>query len=59
MNIFEAIRKDHDKQRELCKQVTTTSGNIHERKQYWKSLKHELQIHADAEKTCFILTLNR
>lgn len=53
MNIFEAIRKDHDKQRELCKKVTSTSGETQERKQYWKSLKHELQIHADAEERAF------
>ena len=26
MNIFEAIRKDHDKQRELCRLVTSTTG---------------------------------
>ncbi|MGO2102635.1 hemerythrin domain-containing protein [Psychroflexus halocasei] len=53
MNIFEAIRKDHDIQRELCKQVTTTSGDTSERKQYWKNLKHELQIHANAEERAF------
>ena len=29
MNIFEAIRKDHDKQRELCRLVTSTSGRIY------------------------------
>ena len=28
MNIFEAIRKDHDKQRELCRLVTSTSGEF-------------------------------
>ena len=42
MNIFEAIRKDHDKQRELCRLVTSTSGESKGRKQ-----------HADAEERTF------
>lgn len=53
MNIFEAIRKDHDIQRELCKLVTATSGESKDRKQKWEELKHELQIHADAEERTF------
>jgi len=53
MNIFEAIRKDHDKQRELCRLVTSTSGESKGRKQMWKDLKKELQIHADAEERHF------
>ncbi len=53
MTIFEAIRKDHDIQRELCRLVTSTSGDTAERKARWKELKHELQIHADAEERTF------
>ncbi|UAB82243.1 hemerythrin domain-containing protein [Marixanthomonas sp. SCSIO 43207] len=53
MNIFEAIRKDHDKQRELCKLVTSTSGDSKGRKEMWEKLKHELQVHADAEERSF------
>ncbi len=53
MNIFEAIRKDHDTQRELCRLVTSTSGDSKERKEMWEKLKHELQIHADAEERTF------
>ena len=53
MNIFEAIRKDHDKQRELCRLVTSTSGESTGRKQMWEDLKKELQIHADAEERTF------
>ncbi|MAN60108.1 MAG: hemerythrin [Flavobacteriaceae bacterium] len=53
MNIFEAIRKDHDKQRELCRLVTSTSGKSEGRKEMWEKLKHELQIHADAEERTF------
>lgn len=53
MNIFEAIRKDHDKQRELCRLVTSTSGDSKGRKEMWEDLKKELQIHADAEERHF------
>ncbi|CAM3306772.1 hemerythrin domain-containing protein [Aequorivita lipolytica] len=53
MNIFEAIRKDHDKQRELCRLATSTSGDSKGRKEMWEKLKHELQIHADAEERTF------
>lgn len=53
MTIFEAIRNDHDKQRELCRLVTSTSGETKGRKEMWEKLKHELQIHADAEERTF------
>ncbi|TVZ53067.1 hemerythrin domain-containing protein [Dokdonia sp. Hel_I_53] len=53
MNIFEAIRKDHDKQRELCRLVTSTSGESKGRKEMWESLKNELQVHAMAEERHF------
>ncbi|MCT8338915.1 hemerythrin domain-containing protein [Flavobacteriaceae bacterium TK19130] len=57
MNIFEAIRKDHDKQRELCRLVTSTSGESKGRKEMWEKLKHELQVHADAEERTFYAPL--
>ncbi|WP_313111744.1 hemerythrin domain-containing protein [Aequorivita sediminis] len=57
MNIFEAIRKDHDIQRELCRLITSTSGDTKGRKQKWQALKHELQIHADAEERTFYAPL--
>ncbi|MDE0599037.1 MAG: hemerythrin domain-containing protein [Dokdonia donghaensis] len=53
MNIFEAIRNDHDIQRDLCDRLTSTSGNSSDRKQLWKALKEELEIHADAEERHF------
>lgn len=53
MTIFEAIRKDHDKQRELCKLVTSTSGESKDRKLVWQQLKKELHIHADVEERTF------
>ena len=53
MNIFEAIRKDHDKQRELCRLVTSTTGKSKGRKEMWESLKEELEVHAIAEERHF------
>ncbi|QNJ97125.1 hemerythrin domain-containing protein [Constantimarinum furrinae] len=53
MNIFEAIRKDHDLQRELCDKLTKTEGASDTRKQLFKALKHELNVHAIAEERHF------
>lgn len=49
MNIFEAIRKDHDIQRELLDQLVATSGDTKKRDDIFKALRMELKIHADAE----------
>ncbi|MGJ8664861.1 MAG: hemerythrin domain-containing protein [Patiriisocius sp.] len=53
MNIFEAIRADHDIQRELLDQALATSGESKERKQIWKKLKVELKGHEVAEERNF------
>ena len=53
MNIFEQIRKDHDKQRHLLDQLVQTSGASEIRKEVYESLKKELEIHADAEERHF------
>lgn len=57
MNIFEQLRNDHDKQRELCEKLLKTEGASEERKSLWKELKHELQIHANAEERYFYIPL--
>lgn len=49
MNIFEAIRKDHDIQRNLLDTLIATSGDTKKRDDIFKSLKAELKVHADAE----------
>ncbi|MFC7358046.1 hemerythrin domain-containing protein [Jejudonia soesokkakensis] len=51
--IFEAIRDDHDIQRDLCKRILETSGETKDRKQLWKALKAELQGHEIAEERHF------
>lgn len=53
MNIFEALRKDHDKQRSLLKELVETSGDTEKRNEIFKNLKTELEIHADAEERYF------
>ncbi len=53
MNIFEALRKDHDTQRTLSEILTTTSGESEGRMKLFKRLKNELAVHADAEERFF------
>jgi SMC interacting uncharacterized protein involved in chromosome segregation len=53
MKIYEAIKKDHDIQRNLCKQIIETSGASEERKKLWRELKKELEVHAVAEERYF------
>ncbi|GAK99619.1 hypothetical protein JCM19314_3664 [Nonlabens ulvanivorans] len=57
MNIFEALRKDHEIQRDLCDQLVHTSGDTALRKNMFNKLKHELAIHADAEERHFYVPL--
>lgn len=49
MNIFEAIRKDHDIQRGLLDKLIQTSGDTTKRDKIFNSIKTELKVHADAE----------
>ncbi len=53
MNIFEAIRKDHDIQRDLLDKIVETSGDTKVRYSLFKKLKHELEIHANGEERHF------
>ena len=57
MKIFEALRKDHDKQRALVKILLETSGDSETRKEYYSQLKHELEAHAVAEERHFYAPL--
>ncbi|SHM99505.1 hemerythrin domain-containing protein [Polaribacter sp. KT 15] len=53
MNIYEEIRIDHDKQRELLDKLVDTSGDTNLRDQLFKELKEELEVHANAEERHF------
>ncbi|RKS53346.1 hemerythrin HHE cation binding domain-containing protein [Gillisia mitskevichiae] len=57
MNIFEALRQEHEIQRELVKKLVSTHGDTQERKKIYEQLKHELKIHADAEERHFYVPL--
>ncbi|WP_124981347.1 hemerythrin domain-containing protein [Nonlabens xiamenensis] len=57
MNIFEALREDHEIQRDLIDKLVNTSGKTDLRKNMFEKLKHELAIHADAEERHFYIPL--
>lgn len=49
MNIFEALRDSHERQRSFAKALITTHGDCPERKEAYQALKDELAAHATAE----------
>jgi hypothetical protein len=53
MEIFQAIRKDHEKQRLLIKILVETSGDCESRQDFFSQLKEELKQHANAEERHF------
>ncbi|MFQ3251240.1 MAG: hemerythrin superfamily protein [Glaciecola sp.] len=57
MKIFEALRKDHDKQRALVKMILDTQGDSSTRKDFFRQLKCELATHAVAEERFFYAPL--
>jgi len=52
-NIFEALRKDHDRQRALLKTVLDTNGDSSLRESSFQSLKIQLTEHAKFEERNF------
>ena len=57
MNIFEALRQDHEKQRLLLKILVETHGDTAARREYFNELKDELERHATAEERHFYVPL--
>ena len=57
MNIFEALRESHDRQRTYAKALIETSGDSPERVEAYKQLKAELQAHETAEERHFYIPL--
>ncbi|MEQ8474428.1 MAG: hemerythrin domain-containing protein [Marinoscillum sp.] len=53
MNIFEALREDHEKQRTLSEILVKTHGNSDGRDELFHKLKTELKAHSAAEERCF------
>jgi hypothetical protein len=57
VNIFEALRESHDRQRTYAKALIKTSGDTPERVEAYKQLKSELQAHETAEERHFYIPL--
>jgi hemerythrin superfamily protein len=57
MNIFEALRIDHDLQRELADQLVETTGDSDERDAVFTKLVDALEAHAAAEERHFYTVL--
>src|SRR5471032_1620106 len=57
MNIFEALRESHDRQRSYADALIQTSGDTPERTEAYKRLKSELQAHETAEERYFYIPL--
>ncbi len=57
MNVFEAIRRDHNRQRNLVDALIQTHGDSHRRHQIFQQLKDELEAHAVAEERAFYVPL--
>ena len=57
MNIFEALRSDHDRQRDLVERLVQTEGASDERQELFEQLKSELEAHAGAEERFFYVPL--
>lgn len=57
MNIFEALRESHDRQRSYAEALVRTSGDTPERTAAYAQLKAELQAHETAEERFFYVPL--
>ena len=57
MNIFEALRADHERQRDLADRLLQTEGDSDERRDLFEQLKTELLAHAGAEERFFYIPL--
>lgn len=57
MNIFEALRESHDRQRRYADALIQTRGETPERVEAYKRLKSELQAHETAEERHFYMPL--
>lgn len=57
LNIFEALRESHERQRELYRQLIETRGDTPERQTLFEQLKAELLAHELAEERHFYIPL--
>ena len=57
MNVFEALRESHERQRTYADALMQTSGDSPERVEVYQQLKSELHAHATAEERFFYIPL--
>lgn len=55
--IFEELRADHDRQRDLMRRLSETTGDEPRRRSLFATLKEQLTAHADAEEHHFYTVL--
>ena len=55
--IFEDLKADHDKHREMLEKLGNTSGDSEERRELFEQLRKELQAHAAAEEESLYATM--
>ncbi|OWU84576.1 hemerythrin [Oceanicola sp. 22II-s10i] len=52
-SIYDAIKKDHDRHRELLNRIAETEGASEERKQAWTEFYRDVKSHSAAEEETF------
>ncbi|MBS3669370.1 MULTISPECIES: hemerythrin domain-containing protein [Halomonadaceae] len=57
MTIFEALRQDHDIQRDLLARLVETHGDSDERDNLYQQVRAELQYHAAAEERALYIPM--
>ncbi|RUR32079.1 hemerythrin domain-containing protein [Vreelandella andesensis] len=57
MTIFEALRKDHDIQRDLLSRLVETQGDSEERNTLYQQVRAELNYHANAEERALYIPM--
>lgn len=55
--IFEDLKQDHDRHRDLLARIAETSGDSDERRTLFEELRQELQAHAAAEEESLYATM--
>jgi hemerythrin superfamily protein len=55
--IYQRLKNDHDKHRDLLEKIVDTSGDSDERRKHWKTFYEDVSAHAAAEEEVFYAPL--
>jgi hemerythrin superfamily protein len=55
--IYDRLKSDHDRQRDLLASIASTSGDSAERRKLWKTFYYDIGAHAAAEEEAFYAPL--